>query len=349
MNALLQPIRRVQPFNLVCGDYLSLPAGIGNFKTLGVYIDTCSNFIWASKFKDAGTNKTTISSLQGICLDYATPGTFMSDGGSHFKNRQVSSFCEENNIKHIITAAYAPWVNGLVENTNKLILNRLKRLCSPDLDETPGDVDPKSIPRNWPKHLAEAIRSLNDRVIPALNATPREILFGMALRPDTQTTNPIAELLPTTNNDLDTHFTLADSFRYTTHLRSIKEADRRKNIFDSKAQVPNIKTGDLVQFYDSKADYNYSTINKLAPRWSVPHLVTGEYLNSYTLSTLHGLPLSGLFHIRRLRPYTPLRGTTLDLIHPWDIPEPTEEDLAIAEAEERMAEEDFYNPFVEHG
>jgi hypothetical protein len=45
--------------------------------------------------------------------------------------------------------------------------------------------------------------------------------------------------------------------------------------------------------------------------------------------------------MRRLRPYTPLRGSTLDLIHPRDIPEPTEEDLTIAEAEERMAEGNF--------
>jgi transposase InsO family protein len=189
----------------------------------------------------------------------------MSDGGSHFKNQQVSSFCEENNIKHIITAAYAPWVNGLIKNTNKLILNRLKRLCSPDLDKTPGDVDPKSIPQNWPKYLAEAICSLNNRVIPRLNATLREILFGMALCPDTQTTDLVFKLLPTTNNNLNTHFTLAESFQYTTHLRSITEADHCKNIFDSKALVLDIKTGDLVQFYNSKADYNYSTINKLAP------------------------------------------------------------------------------------
>jgi transposase InsO family protein len=136
---------------------------------------------------------------------------FMSDGGSHFKNDQVSSFCEEN-ITQIVTAAYAPWVNGLVENTNNLILSRLKRLCSPDLDKVPSDVDPKSIPRNWPIHLAEVIHSLNDRIIPTLNTTPREILFGMALQPDTQTTDSTSRPLPTTNNDLNTHFTLVDSF-----------------------------------------------------------------------------------------------------------------------------------------
>jgi transposase InsO family protein len=338
MNALLQPVRRVRPFDLAAGDYTSLPPGRGGYKTLGVYIDTCSNFVWATKVKGAGTAKTTHSSLQRICLDYATPRAFMTDGGSHFKNTTVDTFCDENGIQHIVTAAYAPWVNGLVESTNNLLLSRLKRLCSPDLDEDPGTVDPKSIPHNWPEHLDEAIRSLNDRIIPALNATPREILFGMALRPDTNTTPPLAPQ-PTSPADLDTHFTLADSFRYNTHLRSISEAERKKQIFDSSARVPDLKTGDLVQVYDSKADFNFSTVNKLAPRWSVPHLITGKYLSSFTLSNLQGTPLKGLFNIRRLRPYTPLRGTTLDLIFPRDLTEPTEIEIAIAEAEERMADD----------
>lgn len=227
-----------------------------------------------------------------------------------------------------------------MESINKLLLNRLKRLCSPDLNVDPDDVDPKSIPRNWPDHLDEAVRAINDRIIPTLNASPREILFGMALRPDTNTTPPNAPS-PITTTDVDTHFTLADSFRYDTHLRSITEAERRKGIYDSNAKVPNFKVGDLAQVYDSKADFNYATINKLAPRWSIPRLITGKFLNSFTLSTLQGDPLKGLFHTRRLRPYTPLRGTTLDLIHPRDIPEPTAADIEIAEAEERMALEEF--------
>jgi transposase InsO family protein len=235
MNALFQPIRQVQPFNLVCSDYLSLPASIGNFKTLVVYIDTCSHFIWVSKIKATGSSKTTVNLLQAICLDYTTPGMFMSDGGSHFNNHQVTSFCKENNITQIVTAAYAPWVNSLVENTNNLVVSRLKWLCSPDLDEVPGDVDPKSIPQNWPIHLTEAVCSLNDHIIPTLNATLRKILFGMALQPDTQTNDPTSRPLSNTNDNLDTHFMLTDSFRYATHLCSIKEADHHKNMFDLKA------------------------------------------------------------------------------------------------------------------
>ena len=338
LNALLQPIRRVKPFDLTAGDYVSLPKGKGGFKTLGVYIDTCSNFVWVSKIKSAGTSSTTLDSLKRICLDYVTPRAFMTDGGSHFKNGAVDDFCTNNEIQHIITPAYAPWVNGLVESTNNLLLSRLKRMCAPDLDEEHDLVDPESIPWNWPDHLDNAVRAINDRVLPALNASPREILFGMALRPDSNTEPPLSPQ-PLTSKDLDTHFTLADTFRYNTHLRSITEADRKKQIFDSNARVPDVKIGDLVQVYDSKADFNFATINKLAPRWSIPRIITGKYLNSYTLSTLNGIPLNGLFHIRRLRPYIPLRGSTLDLIHPRDIPAPTIEDLEIAEAEERMADD----------
>lgn len=260
------------------------------------------------------------------------------DGGSHFKNNAVAEFCVNNNVQQIVTPAYAPWVNGLVESTNNLLLSRLKLICNPNLDEEPGEVDPKSIPWNWPDHLDEAVRAINDRIIPSLNASPREILFGMPLRPDSST-EPPSTPQPLSSKDLDTHFTLADTFRYNTHLRSITEAEHKKQLFDSKALVPHIKVGDLVQVYDSKADFNLATINKLAPRWSVPRIITGKYLNSFTLSTLNGTPLNGLFHIRRLRPYIPLRGSTLDLIYPRDIPTPTIEDLEIAEAEERMVDD----------
>ena len=120
------------------------------------------------------------------------------------------------------------------------------------------------------------------------------------------------------------------------------EADHKKQIFNSNACVPNVKVGDLVQVYDSKADFNFATINKLVLCWLIPHIITGKYLNSYTLSTLNGIPLKGLFHIRRLCPYIPLRGSTLDIIHPCNIPTPTIEDLKIAEAEEQMAD-DLYS------
>ena len=133
-NSALQPIRRTQPFALVAGDYLSLPLGKGGFKTVGLYIDTYFSFVWGTKLKTMGSGKSTIASLKRIFHEYAIPKSFMSDGGSHFKNNEVDEFCKEERVKHIVTPAYAPWVNGLIENANRLLLGRLKRLCAPNHD-----------------------------------------------------------------------------------------------------------------------------------------------------------------------------------------------------------------------
>lgn len=143
---------------------------------------------------------------------------------------------------------------------------------------------------------------------------------------------------PTTAKEVDINFVLADCLHSNTHLHALTEADRRKTAHNTLAHIPNFSVGDLVQMYDSKADFNYAMINKMTPRWSTPCLIVGKFLNLFTLSTTQGAPLKGLFHTRRLRPFIPLRGSTLDIISPHNVAEPTEEDLDIAEAEEHMAD-----------
>jgi hypothetical protein len=59
----------------------------------------------------------------------------MADRSKHFNNEAVWTFCEARKCKLHIVAVYSPWVNGLVEETNKLLLHVLKHLCTPDLGE----------------------------------------------------------------------------------------------------------------------------------------------------------------------------------------------------------------------
>jgi transposase InsO family protein len=348
-NSALQPIRRTQPFALVAGDYLSLPVGKGGFKTVGLYIDTYSGFVWGTKLKTTGTGKTTIASLKRIFHDYAVPKSFMSDGGSHFNNNEVDQFCSGERVQHIVTPAYAPWVNGLIENANRLLLGRLKRLCAPNHDNienatTVAGSNLSPVPESWPEYLDEAIRQLNDRILPALKATPRELLFGLPLRPDSA-----VPLVPLPTSPVDTHinFTLAETFRANAHLLSLEDAERRKMSFDTNSPIVKFHTGDLVQIYDSVSDFNYRSINKLAPKWSEPRIIYGELSNSFLLCTLTGIPLKGPFHSRRLRHYIPLRGTSLDILYPREDITPPIDDLEIVEAEEKMATEFDLNQSLE--
>lgn len=173
----------------------------------------------------------------------------------------------------------------------------------------------------------------------ALNATPHEILFRRLFAPNTSGLTDDDTPDPISPANIDTHFIMADSLRSNTHLRTLTEAAQCKDTHNTQARVPDFKISDMVQMYDSKADFNYVTIYKMVPCWSQPRLIIGKFLNSFRLSSTQGAPLKGLFHTRRLRLFVPLRGSTLDLIAPRDTPPPTEEDLEIADAEEHMLED----------
>ena len=133
LHALLQPITRRHLFELLVGDYLSLPDGKGGYHTVGVYLDMYSQHVWAFKYKTAGSAKTTTSALADIFRAFVTPETFMTDGGRHFDNSDVQDLCKSWNVATHVVSAYSPWVNGLVEGTNKLLLHVLKILCAPGL------------------------------------------------------------------------------------------------------------------------------------------------------------------------------------------------------------------------
>jgi transposase InsO family protein len=135
LNALLQPITWQHPFELLVGDYLSMPPGKGGYHTIALYLDTFSQHVWAFKYKTAGMVRTTVDVLSTITKAFIAPETFMTDGGMHFDNSKVREFCETNQCKHHVTPAYSPWVNGLVEGTNKILLHIMKRLCAPELGE----------------------------------------------------------------------------------------------------------------------------------------------------------------------------------------------------------------------
>jgi hypothetical protein len=39
----------------------------------------------------------------------------------------------------------------------------------------------ENMPKNWPDHLEEAIRTINTRLLPALHYSPKELLLGLVV------------------------------------------------------------------------------------------------------------------------------------------------------------------------
>ena len=316
LHALLNPITRRHPFELLVGDYLSMPTGKGGYHTLGLFLDTFSQHLWVTKFKTAGTAKTTIDSLKNIFHNFAAPDTFMTDGGSHFNNAAVKEFCEQWSCKHHVVAAYSPWVNGLVEGTNKLLLHVLKRLCAPNLGENDQHaVAGDKLPRSWPDHLDDADRALNNRILPALKYTPKELLLGMVV--DTRRTDPDNSARELTKTDIAIHMAYAAQQRLDGYDEAVQHAIKRKATFDKRVLKRHpgeviFTKGQLIQIYRNDLDYTFKTERKILPKWSEPHRITERLSNSYKIATLSGIPLAGEFSARRLRAFIPRTGTELD-------------------------------------
>ena len=315
LHSLLDPITRRHPFELLVGDYLSLPTGKGGYHTVGLYLDTCSQHIFGYKHKTAGSAKTTTDSLEKIFQMFAPWETFMSDGGKHFDNKEVRELCEKWGTKTHIVPAYSPWVNGLVEGANKLFLHVLKRLCAPDLNDDEADkITTENLPRSWPDHFDEALRILNWRLLPALKFSPKELLLGLVV--NTKPSNIDTSTLPTTSSDAALQMAYVAQQRLDGYAEAIAHALKRKKAFDRKVSSKNpgevtFSKGQLVQIYRSDLDYTFKTERKLLPKWSTPQRVASRHLNSYVLETLNGDPIPGTFSARRLRRFIPKEGTKM--------------------------------------
>ncbi|KAJ6583711.1 hypothetical protein B0H10DRAFT_2096661 [Mycena sp. CBHHK59/15] len=78
---------------------------------------------------------------------------------------------------------------------------------------------------------------MNDRILLALKAKPRELLFGRSFTPENTTPT---NLQPTAASDADIHFALADSLRWNAHLLSLQRAEQQKSSFDANAKIVEI-------------------------------------------------------------------------------------------------------------
>jgi hypothetical protein len=161
----------------------------------------------------------------------------------------------------------------------------------------------KDIPSNWPEHLDTAIKHLSDRILPSLKYSPNELLLGLVV--NSRCVDSPENIRPPTEQEVALHLALVEQQHLDGYAAIIDHAIKRKNIFDAKLRqrAPRnviFQPGDLVQVHATEWVRTFAAIKKLIPMWSIPHRVKTKQLNSYTLETLAGLPLAGVFNSRRL-------------------------------------------------
>jgi transposase InsO family protein len=118
-----------QPNELIHFDWLSLPESGDGLKHVLVVKDDMSGFVrlFPSTTADAAA---TAAALMDWFTTTGTVTTWVSDGGSHFKNEVLEKIRKMVGAHHHVTTAYSPWANGSVEVVNRMLLRAMKALLS---------------------------------------------------------------------------------------------------------------------------------------------------------------------------------------------------------------------------
>lgn len=292
INFLLQPIYRTKPFDMVALDYLKLPLGKGGYREALVAVDYFTRWIWGFMLRKTGNSATTAECLRMICESYCPPRILLTDGGSHFKGRDVEVVCEEFGIEHQTTPAYAAHTNGLVEMENKLLLSVLSKLCVSDVPNNQGRVS-----AGWPTVFSKAINLINNRVTPILGTSPRAVMFGTC---SDQINHGILEDL---DPDCALRFAFLDLGRESAEETLKKTQHFRKEMFDKRAKPQTFQPGDTVLIHNSSLGSSKESRFKLSARWFGPFIIHSRHHNSYTVKTLAGRIAAGRIHAVRLKKF----------------------------------------------
>ena len=284
LHSLLEPITRQHPFKLMAADTLSMPKGKGGIIKLGLWMDVYAQWVWVTKLKTTAMGKSSCKSYGDICYLFMASETLMTDGGPEFDNTELHAECDKRGTKLQICPAYYPWVNGLLEGTNSILLNRLKWMCAPDLGEDKyGNMD---IPSNWPDHLEAAVQSINNCILPNLKYSPNELLLGLVINTKPTITNFLSTA--PTEEEVETQMAYMDQQRFDRYAQIIDHAQRRKATFNKQvlSHTPRevvFRAGDLMQVYRNDLELTLKTDRKIIPKFSAPRQVIKRNQNSYQI------------------------------------------------------------------
>ncbi|BFG25056.1 hypothetical protein CerSpe_113300 [Prunus speciosa] len=235
-----------------------------------------------------------------IVCRFGIPYKMVTDNGTPFVNKQVSSTLSGYGIKHRRSTPYYPQGNGQAEATNKTLL----RILSKMVHEYEG---------GWSVHLPDALWAYRTSSRSATGFSPYSLVYG------SDAISPVEIAIPTARvsavNDLEWDMKSCSDWRLLD-LEAVDEkraeAERRTALYHKTiAQAYNrtvkpqaFKQGDLVLKVVEHVRRQVSGPSKFPPQWEGPFAVKEVYSSGYYLlvSVKEGMltdPINGKW----LKPY----------------------------------------------
>ena len=152
-----------KPWEFVATDILKVPMSAEGHQYILTFQDYFTKFLYATPIKDQSA-ETVTRELVKVFSIFGAPAVLHSDQGGCYESQLFKEALTGLRIMKSHTSAYNPKCNGMVERSNRSILQLLRCLC----DEA----------HDWEKKLPFALMAFNSHVHITTGMTPSRLMFA---------------------------------------------------------------------------------------------------------------------------------------------------------------------------
>ncbi len=158
-----------RPWDVVPIDFLQLPISAQGSKYLVGMVDMFSRYVLLTPIKEETAKNVAHALVSKLICEFSVLWVLLSENGAEFRNRLLQEIINQFRINHTFTVAYHPASNGIVERTNRKILEVLRPVVG-------------SLLHNWEDWLPHVAASISSSLCESTGQSPHFIIFGVDKR-----------------------------------------------------------------------------------------------------------------------------------------------------------------------
>ena len=291
----LNPISAPWPFAQWGVDLVGpLPTGKGGCRFIVVAVDYFTKWAEVEALATITTGNVQSFLWKSIVCRYGIPHAFVTDNGKQFDCEPFRKWCAKLRIRNYYSSPGHPQANGLVEATNKTLMNTLKK----KLESRKGA---------WVEFLPEVLWSYRTTTRTPTGETPFALTYGTeAVIPVEigSVSYRVEHYNPGLNEEgMRLHLDLLQEKRDEAQITMAAYQQKAAKYFNKRVKHRNFKVGDWVLRKVTVATRD-PTEGKLGPTWEGPYqVVECHRQGAYHLRRADGKPLPRPWNAEHLNKY----------------------------------------------
>jgi hypothetical protein len=297
----LKPISVEAPFQQWGLDFIGEihPPSSGQHKWILTATDYFTKWIEVVPCRQA-TDSVIIKFLEtNILSRFGCPRKIITDNAATFRSKKLIEFCSKYQITLGHSTTYYPQGNGLVESSNKILVNIIKNM----LQENKKSWHNKLVHALWADRLTTKI---------SIGMSPYQLVYGIDVVFPTSLGVPVMKLLQEVHaepNDIQRRINQMiqlQQSREEVYNQTQVIQESIKKIYDRRTKEDDFELGDLVLKWDSRNE-DKGKHGKFDNLWKGPYIIQAYRGNNAFLlkdsdgADLPGGPING----RMLKHYVP--------------------------------------------